>query len=70
VRHGTQISVNFEGFLGWEMGFDLPRYQGGNRWHVLVRDKRSVEKIEFMSCRINTPFEHGLINADFVANVA
>jgi hypothetical protein len=53
-----------------EEGFDSTQYDGGTRWHALVRYSREIENKEFTFCRINTGFPSLLIGALFVANVA
>ena len=39
-----------------EEGFNLPQYEGGTRWHTLVRYKWNGENKEFASYRMDKGF--------------
>jgi hypothetical protein len=53
-----------------EEGFDFPQYEGGSRWHTLVRDTGSVANKQLRFTRVNTGLRHRLIPSVFAANVA
>jgi hypothetical protein len=42
--------------LAEEEGFDSSQYEGGTRWHVLVRYTRNLETKGFTVSCINTAF--------------
>src|SRR5262245_520079 len=53
-----------------EEGFYFPRYEGGIRWHTLVRYTESAANKQFSFTRVNTGFRHHLIPSVFVARVS
>jgi hypothetical protein len=53
-----------------EEGFYFPQYEGGTRWHTLVRYTGSAANKQFTFTRVNTGVRHDLILSVFVANVA